>query len=51
MFKSRWGSEDLPYRYYVRLRDRSLLTRRREELLAAYPNFYVLPFSVLEDAA
>jgi len=51
MFKARWGSQDLPYRYHVRLLDRELLKCRREELLAAYPNFYVLPFTALETAA
>lgn len=51
MFKARWGSEDLPYRYHVRLQDRSLLRRAPAELLAAYPNFYVVPFFALEAAA
>jgi hypothetical protein len=48
-FKSRWGTEDFPYRYYTRVslgagRVEGLSTRR---LLAAYPWFYTIPFQVL----
>ena len=49
-FKSRWGARDVPYHYYVRLHARGAALARlsREELLAEYPYFYVLPFSALE---
>lgn len=51
-FKSRWGTQDLPYHYYVREYDVSCPLRRlnRSVLLAEYPYFYVLPFSVLDDS-
>jgi CelD/BcsL family acetyltransferase involved in cellulose biosynthesis len=51
MFKARWGSEDLPYHYYISLRDPALLKCSREELLREYPYFYVAPFGALEAAA
>jgi lipid II:glycine glycyltransferase (peptidoglycan interpeptide bridge formation enzyme) len=48
LFKRRWGAMDFPYRYFVKIYDRSLLRRRRDEILAEYPNFYVVPFGLLE---
>lgn len=48
-FKSRWGTQDMRYKYYIReyhehgsFRDCSA-----EQLLSAYPNFYTIPFSIL----
>jgi hypothetical protein len=51
-FKKKWGSSDLPYYYYTRLYDLSLMRASRAQLLAEYPGFFVLPFSALsvEDA-
>jgi hypothetical protein len=46
-FKSKWGSGEGRYRYFVHLNDRSLLEATPEELLDRFPNFYVLPFSAL----
>ncbi len=49
-FKSRWGTEDHPYRYFVRPGPGMAALRRRAtpaELLAAYPYFYVVPFAGL----
>lgn len=46
-FKSRWDAEDRPYQYFVTVNDRSILHRRKEELLDAYPYFFVVPFSAL----
>jgi hypothetical protein len=47
-FKKRWGTMDKDYHYYTRVFDRSLLSRTPGELVSAYPNFYVLPFSALQ---
>lgn len=47
LFKKRWGAKDLSYRYFVKLYDKSLAQRSREEILAEYSNFYVLPFTML----
>lgn len=49
-FKRKWGAEDRPYKYYVRVNDRSLLSRRPDELLDAYPDIYVVPFDRLTAA-
>lgn len=51
-FKSRWGTEDRPYTYFVHehVRPSPLRALTRADLLAAYPYFYALPFGVLEDA-
>jgi hypothetical protein len=50
-FKKRWGTEDRRYEYFVQVNDPALRRMGRAELLAAYPFFYVLPFSALEAAA
>jgi hypothetical protein len=49
-FKRKWGAQDLPYKYYIRLNRRDILSRTPQALLEAYPNFYVVPFGVLESA-
>ena len=48
-FKSRWGTSDIPYSYLVKSHGdtSNVLSRRPEELLAAYPGFFVVPFSAL----
>ena len=45
-FKSRWGTTDCPYYYYVREYDKGLRLRHVEPrtLLTEYPYFYVIPF-------
>lgn len=49
-FKSRWGTQDYPYRYHVKVIDPAgkLKQADREDLLASYPNFYTVPFDYLE---
>ena len=47
LFKKRWAARELQYRYFVKLYDKSLTRHSRDEILAQYPNFYVLPFSML----
>lgn len=46
-FKSRWGAEDRPYTYYVTVRDSSILQFSKDELLVAFPHFFVVPFEAL----
>lgn len=46
-FKKRWGTVDRPYTYYVRVNNPTLREATPDELLAAYPDAYVLPFSQL----
>lgn len=49
-FKKKWGTKDIPYHYFTRLHDPSLLGAARGQLLAEYAGFFVLPFSALESA-
>ena len=51
-FKSRWGTQDFRYRYFVRTHTDTgeLFKRSKSELLEAYPYFYVTPFNSLEAA-
>lgn len=46
-FKAKWGGVAHEYRYETMLKDRALLHARPQDILAAYPGFYVLPFSCL----
>jgi hypothetical protein len=47
-FKKRWGTVDRPYFYYTTVFDKRILRSSREQLLKAYPYFYVLPFSQVQ---
>jgi hypothetical protein len=44
-FKSRWGADDISYRYYINAYPghEDWLTRSTEELLSAFPGFYIFP--------
>jgi hypothetical protein len=46
-FKSRWGTTDYPYYYYVHVMDKSILLQSKQVLLKEYPYFYVVPFGSL----
>jgi hypothetical protein len=46
-FKRRWGTQDLPYRYFTSVHNPAVLKASRTELLAAYPSFFTVPFSAL----
>lgn len=46
-FKKKWGAIDRPYHYYTWLKNNDILKLSQQEILDHYPNFYVLPFSVL----
>lgn len=47
-FKKKWASFERRYDYYTQLNDASILEMPPEEIMAAFPNFYVAPFSVLK---
>lgn len=49
-FKRRWGTEDLPYYYFTRILDDSVLSLSKETLLEEFPYFYVVPFGELKNA-
>ncbi len=46
-FKKKWGAIEKPYSYYTQLNDPSLLDGSAAQLLEAFPNFFVVPFSEL----
>ena len=46
-FKSRWGTHDLPYRYFTNVHNPAVLKASPAELQAWYPSFYTVPFSSL----
>jgi hypothetical protein len=46
-FKKKWAADDIDYRYYTKVNNKDLLKLTPEQLLDAYPNFFVLPFSLL----
>lgn len=46
-FKAKWGGRQQVYRYWTKLQRRDVLSAPADELLAAYPGFYVVPFSAL----
>jgi Acetyltransferase (GNAT) domain len=50
-FKSRWGTQDMAYHYYIREHEKDHAIRKlsRDTLLAEYPNFFVVPFDFLEN--
>jgi hypothetical protein len=47
-FKSRWGTTDYPYFYYVHVMDESILLKSKQVLLKEYPYFYIVPFVSLK---
>ncbi len=46
-FKSRWGTQDLRYRYLTSVQNPVVLKASRAELLAAYPYFFTVPFAAI----
>lgn len=49
-FKRKWGAEEKRYRYFVTVNDKRLLHAHAEELAAAYPGFYVIPYDRLKSS-
>lgn len=47
LFKKRWGARDLPYHYFTRILDDAVLSLSRDQMLAEYPSFFVVPFDRL----
>jgi GNAT acetyltransferase-like protein len=46
-FKRKWGARERPYRYFVKLNDRTLLDESPAALTDRFTGFYVVPFSSL----
>jgi lipid II:glycine glycyltransferase (peptidoglycan interpeptide bridge formation enzyme) len=43
-FKKSWGSQDVPYRYFIQVNNDRLTKLTRDELAGEYPYFYVIPY-------
>jgi Acetyltransferase (GNAT) domain len=50
-FKAKWGGQPCEYSYWVTVNSPELVDAEPEELLAAYPGFYVRPFEPAGAAA
>jgi hypothetical protein len=44
-FKNRFGARDMPYRYFHRLLDVSLMTELPSNVAAKFPYFYTIKYS------
>jgi hypothetical protein len=47
-FKAKWGGQPREYRYATNVGNAALLKATKEELLAQYPGFFVVPFQSLQ---
>ena len=47
-FKRKWGAIEQKYLYYTQLNDCSILDWPPDRILSTFPNFFVVPFSVLK---
>ena len=47
-FKSRWGTHDVPYYYYVKVYNDKVLNYSKDTLLEQFPYYYVVPFFELD---
>ncbi len=47
-FKKKWGTVDIPYHYFTRLRSSAVQFATRDILLREYPGCFVLPCSALK---
>jgi hypothetical protein len=50
-FKRKWGARTVSYRYFTKINDRSLLRATPAALRARFGDFYVAPYSALEEAS
>lgn len=50
-FKRKWGARAVSYRYFTKVNDRSLLAETPAGLRAQFGDFYVAPYSALEEVA
>jgi hypothetical protein len=46
-FKRKWGATEYRYNYFVQLNAPKILEHAKSELLEAYPDFFVVPFTQL----
>lgn len=48
-FKSRWGTQDFKYNYYVTVNNENIYESKKEKILKEYEGFYVVPFNKLKN--
>ncbi len=48
LFKKRWGTYDVNYTYYTQVNNDAVLASSSRALLEQYPDFFVVPFRLLE---
>ena len=46
-FKKKWAANDICYSYFVNVMNKRMLSYKKEEIAKEYPNFYVVPYTVL----
>lgn len=46
-FKKKWAAIDYRYDYFTQLNDTTILNQSAEQILDAFPNFFVVPFAAL----
>ena len=46
-FKKKWGAIDCHYNYFTQLNAPAILSQSAEQILNAFPNFFVVPFAAL----
>ncbi|MHC1729910.1 MAG: GNAT family N-acetyltransferase [Syntrophobacteraceae bacterium] len=46
-FKKKWAASEVRYQYFTQLNDPGILDWHKEAFADTFPNFYVIPFSVL----
>lgn len=47
-FKRRWGTDEHRYFYYTHIHNAAVLSAKADEIMGAYPHFYVAPFRALQ---
>ncbi|MCD6068695.1 MAG: hypothetical protein K0S33_3521 [Bacteroidetes bacterium] len=47
-FKARWGTTDKNYKYFTRVFDKSIYKLKKEDIMANYPYFFVIPFNKIQ---
>ena len=48
-FKRKWAAGERKYCYHTQLNDLSVLSWPREKILETFPNFFIVPFSALQE--
>jgi len=48
-FKKRWGTNENNYKYFIQINNKEIYNSTKENLLAFYPDFFVLPFNLLNE--